>query len=463
MLNTLRYLSVEKGGKETILSSFLCFVIFLFLFTGLAQGAKGYEIHNGGEKNIPSSLLKMDSLVDSYAILVEKQTQRLFLYGFVAGEIKLIKDFPCTTGENSGDKKKRGDRKTPEGIYFFTRIFEDEQLEPRYGMRAFVLDYPNFFDRMQKKGGRGIWLHGTNKTLAPNDSKGCIALNNKNLLEISDYLSLYRTPIIVLEKIEYLPAEVAEKRKRRLETFITEWLNSWQNKELSRYMSYYAKDFRSKGMNWEQWKQYKDNLNRRNDEINITIDGVQGFKHNGYDLVTFRQDYHSDLLKSEGIKRLYLREEGEAFKIIREQWNRLRGGYLLSKEKPLARTIALKQQADIKGEVEKIKSFIERWRTCWENKETEEYLRCYSDGFEVGGMDKRAWGKHKRLLSERYKTIKVIVINAEIDIKEEGKDAEVSFLQHYRSDRYSDKGLKTLLLRKEAGAWYIVSEGWKPL
>ena len=45
----------------------------------------------------------------------------------------------------------------------------------------------------------------------------------------------------------------------------------------------------------------------------------------------------------------------------------------------------------------------------------------------------------------------------------EGKHAVVNFKQHYRSDDYSDCGMKSLLLKKEDGKWKICSEKWKPL
>ena len=242
----------QKGGKNNFLSCFLFFLIFLFSFSGKLDGTKKVKIHTGHEKATPLSLLGMDFKEESYAILVEKQRQKLFLYGSLDGEVELIKSFPCSTGENSGDKKEKGDKKTPEGIYFFTRTFEDEELNPRYGAKAFVLNYPNFFDRLQQKDGRGIWLHGVNKPLVPNDSKGCIALNNQDILELAKYISLYRTPIIVLEKIENLPEEEIGRKEHQLKNFVYKWLNSWENKELLNYMSCYTKDFRSKGMNWWQ-------------------------------------------------------------------------------------------------------------------------------------------------------------------------------------------------------------------
>ena len=462
-LNTFKNHFAKKGEKDNFLSYFLLLLLFLFLFTGKVYGTKGGKVPGSYNKDIPLSLIYMNSEEESYAILIEKQTQRLFLYGYLAGKIELIKSFPCSTGKNSGDKKKRGDRKTPEGVYFFTRVFEDEELEPRYGVEAFVLDYPNYFDRLQKKDGRGIWLHGTNKPLTPCDSKGCIALNNQDILELSKYISLYFTPIIILERIEYVTEEEIEKKKGQLKTFINKWLSSWENKELLSYMSCYAKDFRSKGMGWQQWKRYKDSLNKKYREIKISIDKLQGFKHNHYGLFTFRQDYRSDVLKSKGIKRLYLREDGGEFKITGEEWNRLRGGYLPSKEKPSTKTVSSKKEDDLKIETEKIAIFIERWRRYWEDKELEEYISCYSKNFKAQGIGRQRWKILKSVLYKKYKNIKVNITNAEINIKDGGKRAEVSFLQQYQSDQYGDKGLKRLLLKKEEGKWKIVSEKWNSL
>ena len=453
----------QKGGKNNFLSCFLFFLLFLFSFSGKVYGTKEVKIHTGHDKAIPLSLLGMDFKEESYAILVEKQKQKLFLYGSLDGEVELIKSFPCSTGENSGDKKEKGDRKTPEGIYFFTRTFGDEELNPRYGVKAFVLNYPNFFDRLQKKDGRGIWLHGTNKSLLPNDSKGCIALNNQDILELVKYISLYRTPIIVLEEIENLPEEEIGRKERQLKNFVYKWHNSWENKELLNYMSCYAKDFRSKGMNWLQWKKYKDRLNKRNNKINIAISGVQGFEHDSYYVVVFRQDYHSDLLKSSGVKKLYLQEGDEGLKIIGEVWNPLRGDYLPTREKTSVQIVSSKRQDDLKIEAEKIKSFIEKWRRCWEDKELEKYMRCYSENFKARGMDRKEWKYLKQVLNGTYKNIKVNITDAEINIKDGGKEAEVSFLQDYQADHYSDKGLKRMLLKKEEGKWKIVAEEWSAL
>jgi ketosteroid isomerase-like protein len=190
---------------------------------------------------------------------------------------------------------------------------------------------------------------------------------------------------------------------------------------------------------------------------------MQGFKHDGYYVVVFRQDYHSDLLKSSGVKRLYLQEGDEELKIIGEVWNPLRGGYLSSREKTSVQIVSSKRQDDLKSEAEKIESFIEKWRRCWEDKELETYIRCYSENFKARGMDRKEWKNLKQILNDTYKNIKVNITDAEINIKDGGKKAEVSFLQDYQADHYSDKGLKRMLLEKEEGKWKIVTEEWSSL
>lgn len=152
---------------------------------------------------IPASMLYIGDQVPSYAFLVDKAAQRLHLYRQEGDGPKLIKTFVCATGENSGGKKSRGDKRTPEGVYFFTRVIESKKLSSIYGIRAFPMDYPNFLDRIEYLRGDGIWLHGTDKPLTPYSTNGCIVLDNRDVAELSQYIRLRQTPIIIEEKVLY--------------------------------------------------------------------------------------------------------------------------------------------------------------------------------------------------------------------------------------------------------------------
>ena len=110
---------------------------------------------------------------------------------------------------------------------------------------------------------------------------------------------------------------------------------------------------------------------------------------------------------------------------------------------------------------EVLHTFILEWKHDWESKDHENYIQRYSKDFTSRGMDWTQWSVFKKSLSERYHQISLNIIDLQITL--EKSHAVVDFVQHYRSDDYSDCGMKSLLLKKEDGKWKICSEKWKPL
>ncbi|HDR04025.1 MAG TPA: hypothetical protein ENN84_02090, partial [Candidatus Marinimicrobia bacterium] len=93
--------------------------------------------------------------------LVIKAEQKMLLFDFRHGQYpKLMESYRITTGRVSGNKQREGDLKTPEGVYRIIRQLGDEKLPPKYGPRAYILDYPNFVDRFFGRTGSNIWIHG---------------------------------------------------------------------------------------------------------------------------------------------------------------------------------------------------------------------------------------------------------------------------------------------------------------
>jgi len=135
-----------------------------------------------------------------YLILVEKNLQRLRVLEYDNG-LKVVADYPSATGENFGIKEISGDSKTPEGIYFITQIFRDDEITI-FGDKAFHLDYPNFFDQEAGRNGNGIYIHGTNKELELNSTNGCITLANSDLDDLENYLNQVVTPVIIVPELK---------------------------------------------------------------------------------------------------------------------------------------------------------------------------------------------------------------------------------------------------------------------
>ena len=166
---------------------------------------------------LPDCLLGLGGGAHAHALVVDKETEKLFLYeGDGERPPRLVRVWNATTGKSGGDKIASGDHKTPEGIYFFTKILEDRQLPAEYGVRALVTDYPNRFDLRKGKTGTGIWLHATDEVLrpfTPMRTRGCVVVTNHDILEISRYVRLGETPIVIEEHVGRLePAAWKEAR-----------------------------------------------------------------------------------------------------------------------------------------------------------------------------------------------------------------------------------------------------------
>jgi len=468
---------VAPGFKAHILS-------FLFLSFFFAPPAFS-ELKRPPEDpplQVPASLLHFGNQVPSYAMLVDKSEQRLHLYRQDADVPRLIKTFVSATGEKTGGKKRRGDKRTPEGVYFFTRVIESQNLSSMYGIRAFPIDYPNFLDRIDFNKGDGIWLHGTDKPLAPNSTNGCIVLDNRDVVELSQYIRFRQTPIIIEEKIVYTSFKELIRERERLQAILWEWKGAWETKELDRYMSFYSENFRCRGLDWKGWRNYKDRLNRQYKTIQIDIDSPIILKHNQNLISVFFQSYRSDRFFNEGTKRLYFTPEGGDWKIIGEEWSIHRGGetappisesilvaFLSPKTAPpkgeaefspaTAKASAERPDRDLSQKFPEIQAFLATWKQSWETKDLSRYMDCYSKAFRGQGKGWEQWREHKKNLNELYRQIQVSV--EDVKVEESGSQILVSFRQTYHSDGLKSTGQKNLILRQEENSWKIFRENFR--
>ena len=260
--------------------------------------------------------------IGEYAILVEKSTQKLYLYD---KDYKLLKTFIVTTGQRQGDKALSGDLKTPEGVYFFTVVKDDRELLPQYGVMALPINYPNFIDNtILRKGGNGIWLHATDqptRPLKPFDTRGCVVATNEDILELAEYINLQTTPMVIVEKIEYDTLEKIANTRQEIYRFIQKWQANWENKNIDGYMDSYSKNFKSNGMGWQKWRKYKESLNHQYKNISIALSDVKILRHSNNIVISFTQKYTNNKLTSLGVKRLYLALEDDTWKIVGEEWS----------------------------------------------------------------------------------------------------------------------------------------------
>jgi murein L,D-transpeptidase YafK len=112
---------------------------------------------------------------------------------------------------------------------------------------------------------------------------------------------------------------------KEIEAFIYEWKNAWENKELERYISYYDKNFKSRGMDLRRWKKHRNRVNMNNATIQVDIRNMKiKSVSNESASVSFKQHYRADSYRDEGIKKILLVRKGKDWKIRTEEWTPIR-------------------------------------------------------------------------------------------------------------------------------------------
>jgi len=260
-------------------------------------------------------------------LLVDKKQNELYVTYYRENKYEVIKKYRTTVGMVTGDKEVEADLKTPEGVYFFTSRLTPPNLKSKFGAMAFYMNYPNTFDKLAGSTGYDIMLHSTNEPSRLQfdlDSEGCIVLTDKEIKEVQEYVRINLTPILVFDEIQsdYWHPESDGKLKK----FFADWIAAWTGKNIDGYISKYHSAFTANGRNLNQYRVYKNELNKNYEQINVSPEKVMYYRHPKYSVISFIQNYSSTLKngakghQSRGTKMLLVGEEKGEFKIIEEDF-----------------------------------------------------------------------------------------------------------------------------------------------
>lgn len=101
------------------------------------------------------------------------------------------------------------------------------------------------------------------------------------------------------------------------------WRDSWENRDISSYMSFYSPDFRSEGLDYKGWMQKKTTLFKTTSDIQVEITDLGVFIEAEYATARFVQRYHDPKLSDVGEKTLTLVNSNGKWKIVSEAWKPL--------------------------------------------------------------------------------------------------------------------------------------------
>ena len=101
------------------------------------------------------------------------------------------------------------------------------------------------------------------------------------------------------------------------------WQKSWQNRDISSYMSFYSPDFRSEGLDYKGWMQKKTKLFKTSGDIEVEITDLGVFIEGEYATASFVQRYHDPKFSDVGEKTLTMVNSNGKWKIVSEAWKPL--------------------------------------------------------------------------------------------------------------------------------------------
>lgn len=261
--------------------------------------------------------------IPPYLIAVDKSRQELAFFER-RSPLRLSRLFACTTGQAIGDKRTEGDMKTPEGIYFVGYRIGTGLDFIKYGYEAYTLNYPNPIDRLRKKTGYGIWIHGRGEPLVPLQTEGCVSMNNEDLALLGKTL-VPGTPVALADSFVHSPEAQKEKAAicLLLKDKVEAWAKAWSARSRG-YFDFYDKNAYSlaQGEAFSAFQAQKERLFKALPWIRTTVRDIQVLQGPDYWVTWFYQDYQAPNLSTRGVRRLYWAPDGTGdFKILGMEWH----------------------------------------------------------------------------------------------------------------------------------------------
>jgi murein L,D-transpeptidase YafK len=278
-------------------------------------------IDQPGPDLFPRQILQL-APEQKYALLADTSRARLYLIENINGKPHLKSDFYMTIGKNGTDKRVEGDKRTPMGVYRITDQLPRASLADLYGDGAYPLNYPNEWDRLHKRGGHGIWLHGVPSNTysrPPRSSDGCVVVANPDLKELSRWIKVGSTPVIITERTEWVTREEWERSRDDMLGRLQAWREDWEARDPDRFLRHYSHTMiKGESSNWARDKR-RNILDKEWIRVELSDINLFLFDNGEMAYADFIQRYESNKLASTSSKRLYWKLEQGAWRVALEK------------------------------------------------------------------------------------------------------------------------------------------------
>ena len=260
---------------------------------------------------IPAQLVKLVQDPNRFYLALEKNQNSLKLYN---SQAILVKEYKLSIDE-------RSIRSIPEGIFFTQNVIESEGVRQEFYPLAIELGYPTPMDENTGSEDDGIYIGGYPGTPPEGYySRGNLIMESGDVVELSSFVNFRRTPVIVFKEAAYLSPGEMEAVEVDIRDLVSRWRESWSSLNLTGFVECFSDDFKPRRGDMFNWVQNKRKSFKTAKSITVNIDKLQIFAAEEYALAEFEQDFSTDGYSDYGLKRLYLKKEGEDWKIMAEDW-----------------------------------------------------------------------------------------------------------------------------------------------
>ncbi|MEW5772781.1 MAG: L,D-transpeptidase family protein [Thermodesulfobacteriota bacterium] len=381
-------------------------------------------------------------------LAVDKDAQKFFILG-QKSPLRVLTDLPCVTGQRSGDKKSRGDMRTPEGVYFIERRLTQGLNYELYGDQAFTLNFPNPVDKLRQKTGSGIWIHGRGNEIKPSETRGCVVLKTADLRRIQSELTP-GTPVAIADslRVHDKPGEMVRDYDAILKK-VEAFSRDWQRESPDFFKHFDPEKYSLSSERFDSFRQHKLNVWKAQPWIQVAALDVRVLPGPDYWVSYFKQYYRTPTMLSEGLKRIYWQKDKKGeYRIVGMEW------------KDANLDLESEYLRKIRSDVEAV---LDSWREAWRAGDLDAYLEFYLPGATQGGRaGVEAIRSQKAELWGKDKPKDVTFGPFEVTVHPQG--LAVAFTQEYASaSGYSDRGWKTMVLTPDGLSYRIASEDWSAL
>lgn len=106
-------------------------------------------------------------------------------------------------------------------------------------------------------------------------------------------------------------------------TLIMDWADSWREKNIDRYLSYYSRTFRSGNFDYKGWQDRKAQLFKRPGAISLQVSDLSVVVEGVHASASFVQHYRDAHYTDIGEKTINLVQNDGKWQIISEEWRPL--------------------------------------------------------------------------------------------------------------------------------------------